>query len=164
MIIRTVRYYIFYSQDERILVISGEKTARPLLADIPFVKNVDSLYETPYLWKYYEEEITNGRRLKSTMLHPHWEFYESGMKPPVLKTGNTVSPMIETRWEQGYPYNSACPDGTWVGCIPLAQAQVIVYWARITPGYKGWGGKGEYHQVRCYFIALDMKMMIGSTC
>lgn len=47
-----------------------------------------------------------------------------------------VPPLIKTKWDQGYPYNEACPyRGTSrapAGCAPLAVAQIAAYHRRPT--------------------------------
>lgn len=44
----------------------------------------------------------------------------------------TVSPLISTTWNQGTPYNDECPgpiyDNAMVGCVAIAQAQIMKYW------------------------------------
>ena len=44
------------------------------------------------------------------------------------RTTTVVTPMIQTRWDQSWPYNNLCPDGTVTGCAATAMAQVLKYW------------------------------------
>ena len=39
-----------------------------------------------------------------------------------------VAPLIQTQWDQGWPYNNLCPDGTVTGCVATAMAQMMKYW------------------------------------
>ncbi len=39
-----------------------------------------------------------------------------------------VGPLVQTRWDQGSPYNLQCPSGTVTGCVATAMAQVMKYW------------------------------------
>ena len=54
-----------------------------------------------------------------------------------------IAPMIQTKWNQYYPYNMMCPDGNFVdydesgydpenrcvtGCVATAMAQIMYYW------------------------------------
>lgn len=39
-----------------------------------------------------------------------------------------VEPLIQTKWDQGSPYNLLCPSGTVTGCVATAMAQVMKYW------------------------------------
>lgn len=69
--------------------------------------------------------------------HPAWERYAVSdasfqarqLTDPDELTG--AGPMLETTWHQGWPYNALCPPGdgarTFVGCTPLAAAQLLAY-------------------------------------
>ena len=56
-----------------------------------------------------------------------------------------VGPLIQTKWNQGSPYNQLCPSGTVTGCVATAMAQVMKYWnypshgisshSYVAPGY-----------------------------
>ncbi len=39
----------------------------------------------------------------------------------------TISPLLTTKWDQGYPYNNLCPNGSPTGCVPTAIAQIVNY-------------------------------------
>ena len=39
-----------------------------------------------------------------------------------------VAPLIQTQWDQDWPYNNLCPDGTVTGCVATAMAQMMKYW------------------------------------
>lgn len=59
--------------------------------------------------------------------------------------GDEISPLLESQWNQGYPYNLLCPmDGekrSVTGCVATAMAQVMYYWkypsqtTTLIPGY-----------------------------
>jgi len=56
---------------------------------------------------------------------------ESGVVPPPYVPSTFL---LTSNWQQGYPYNSQCPYGdgcsnTKVGCVALAGAQIMRYWA-----------------------------------
>ena len=65
--------------------------------------------------------------------------------PQKTVTGSSINPMLETEWNQGYPYNMFCPmDGSKqcvTGCVATAMAQVMFFWkypkqtAAEIPGY-----------------------------
>lgn len=69
--------------------------------------------------------------------HPAWQRYQVDdeafrtrlVTEPGILLG--AGPMLETTWHQGWPYNSLCPPGdgarTFVGCTPLAAAQLLAY-------------------------------------
>jgi hypothetical protein len=58
----------------------------------------------------------------------------------------TVGPLLQTAWAQGYPYDLLCPPGAYyyslnqsqspAGCVATAMAQVMYYWK--APTYFNW--------------------------
>ena len=66
-----------------------------------------------------------------------WQKLKAGrLKAP--KSGNTVGPLIETRWNQAPLYNMYCPmkgdSLTVTGCVATAMAQIMRYWKEPTRG------------------------------
>jgi hypothetical protein len=57
--------------------------------------------------------------------HPAW----SGLRAEAAVALTGMDPLLATAWAQGSPYNDDCPQGdgaqTFVGCTPLAVAQVM---------------------------------------
>ena len=64
--------------------------------------------------------------------HPAWARLLSA-EPIDKSAAETVGPLLGTRWSQGWPYNTLCPEGdggrTFVGCTALATAQLMRYHA-----------------------------------
>ncbi len=44
------------------------------------------------------------------------------------RIASTVSPMLQTLWNQTTPYDALCPGGTPTGCVATAMAQIMRYW------------------------------------
>jgi hypothetical protein len=61
----------------------------------------------------------------------------------------SVGPLLETAWHQDYPFNINCPIGdggrTYVGCTPLAAAQLVRYyqWPPSGTGTEQWWWDGD---------------------
>ena len=61
----------------------------------------------------------------------------------------TISPLLTTRWDQGYPYNIYCPENCPTGCVATAMAQVMYYhrWPQeatsAIPGYTSYSRSYE---------------------
>lgn len=96
--------------------------------------------ETPVLLGYSEDYV-EGSELPPSL---KWMVEQYGREINALRTGNVVkrtlrrasqtdydpvSPICETTWNQGAPYNYDCPlDGntrTYTGCVATAMAQVL---------------------------------------
>ena len=59
-----------------------------------------------------------------------WDWALGSGAPPEMLT--TVGPIVETKWDQNYPWNLFCPEGDGdrciVGCVATAGAQIMRYW------------------------------------
>jgi hypothetical protein len=61
--------------------------------------------------------------------------FESGLKSGKIALSYVQGNyLLTSNWQQGYPYNALCPSGddcsyTKVGCVGLAGAQIMRYWA-----------------------------------
>jgi Leucine-rich repeat (LRR) protein len=74
--------------------------------------------------------------------------YAPAKIPLSLKSGfDPVEPLVQTKWNQGFPYNYFCPEDpsveglykkTLVGCVAVAMAQIIRY-------YDKWNDFAIYH-------------------
>ncbi len=54
--------------------------------------------------------------------------YEMILNNQFTETNATVvTPLLTTEWDQGWPYNALCPDGSATGCVPTAMAQIMKY-------------------------------------
>ena len=53
-----------------------------------------------------------------------------------------IGPLIQTTWNQSYPYNELCPGGSYVGCVAVAMGQVMKYWSHPSQGE---GSHSYYH-------------------
>ena len=68
----------------------------------------------------------------SPRVRDEWQCLLSGKYHRVRD--NAVSPLVTTRWNQGYPYNLMCPysipDSAYsvTGCVATATAQIMKYW------------------------------------
>jgi hypothetical protein len=77
---------------------------------------------------------------------PAWATLEAGQTGS--REGEVVAPMLESTWDQGWPWNQYCPaDGAgpgghvWAGCVATAMAQIMYFWR--WPDY----GDGAYSYV-----------------
>ncbi|MBU0742160.1 C10 family peptidase [bacterium] len=89
--------------------------------------------------------------------HPAWAYLS--LPPADFETWlddedpewESTGPMLETHWEQGWPFNLACPMGeeyrTFVGCTGLALAQLIRFheWPRRGQGSISYWWAGDTH-------------------
>ena len=127
-------YYIV-NTDRGFVVVSGDDRARAVLACGETSLDLNAMPENMKFWlDYYREQM---------------EFLEAHpglmVEKPTIRSGNTVAPLIEATWDQGYPYYSQCPmDGDrrgLTGCATTSLAQVFYKWqyptqaTPVIPGY-----------------------------
>ena len=129
-------YYIFNS-DNAFVIVAGDDRAQEILAYGEGNLDGNSLPENMKFWLE-----TYKKQIEYLQAHP-------GMvvEKPMLKAnrGVTVEPMLEAKWDQGYPYYNQCPmDGDrrgLTGCATTSLAQVFYKWKYPTqptpevPGY-----------------------------
>ena len=127
--------YIF-NGEEGFVVMAADDCVKPILGysltgrfvteDMP--ENI-----TSWLQGYNDEiqyAIVNNIRATTTVKQA-WTDLING-NPRASKADPVVSPLIETQWGQGDPYNKQCPligsNRTITGCVATAMAQIMNYW------------------------------------
>ena len=129
-------YYVF-STDDAFVIVAGDDRAQEILAYGNGPLDMNHLPENMKFWL----ETYKGQ-LEYLQSHP-----DLVVEKPKRSTnkGVTVEPMIEAKWDQGYPYYNQCPmDGDrrgLTGCATTSLAQVFYKWQYPTtptpavPGY-----------------------------
>ena len=141
-IIGLTEQYLFVSvNNDGFVIVAADDIATPILG-----YSVTNGFAGEYLpahleeWlRHYDNEIAAARDagyLGDKSSDDEWQrlFNNIERKGPVRKS---VTPMITTQWDQGYPYNIKCPydfNGasnvrSVTGCVATAMAQVLKYWS-----------------------------------
>ena len=133
-------FYVFnVGDDEGFVIAGGDEVAREILG---YCDHGSFNYETaPENFKWWLGEYTNQIA--------HAEFsteagslssYSAPRRAKAAKQRESIGPLIKTKWNQDYPYNSQIPvyssDGQRyaTGCVATATAQVMNYWKHPTQG------------------------------
>ena len=136
-----VYYYIFNSTSPRgFVIVSGDDKVIPILgySDLrSFDQDNVPAHVTAWLDGYKDQvKYAIDNDLSSTdEISAEWQALSASSNNGVLlKSGNAVSPLIETTWDQSPYYNALCPydnqynDRTVTGCVATAMAQVLKFW------------------------------------
>ena len=129
-------YYVV-NTDKGFVVVAGDDRAKDILAYGETLKDMNNLPENMKFWLGCYR-----KQMEYLQAHP-------GMvveKPSLNGTrGESVEPMLEAKWDQGYPYYNQCPmDGDrrgLTGCATTSLAQIFYKWQYPTqptpevPGY-----------------------------
>lgn len=134
----TPAFFVFDHNDSGFIILSADDRLPAMLADVQGEAFDENRLPDNLRWwlNTYQREIEHFLQ-QPAVITP-----ASAMKKELLNSTKRVDipQLIQTRWNQAYPYNAHCPvkdDGQcYTGCIATAMAQVINYhqWPR-TAGY-----------------------------
>lgn len=120
-------YYIFNVENEGgFIVVSGDDRARTILAysDKGSISETDMPDACRFWLNHYSKEI-------SALVAG--EISNIDILPTASQT-EAIAPLIQTKWDQKYPYNIFCPTESngmrcVTGCVATATAQVMRYYS-----------------------------------
>lgn len=134
-------YVINFSQGG-FVVISGDDTASPILGYDPSstFKTTDMPDNMTWFISQYHEQYSMLRSMDNVSEHPDWQTIRAGNFTGYLPN-RAVTPLLQTNWDQGWPYNSLCPSASmgpgghvYAGCGATTMGQIMKYWAHPTQG------------------------------
>jgi hypothetical protein len=135
-------YYVFTFAGSGFVIVAGEDVISPLIG-----YSITGSYEDNdqpdsyrnFIQTYSDaiQFIRDNDMQQSFEVKALWEYYsvnDPGLLNNSPKT-KSVDPLVQCKWNQGYPYNVYCPEdaggpGGYVysGCVATAMAQVMYYW------------------------------------
>ncbi len=132
-------YYVFNVGDTGFVIIAGDDNYRPIIgySDEGIFNPDDMAPALAYYLEGIRQGVMDASRASSAQptVAADWAMLE--------KTGHLVSRhggredeyLVETKWNQNYPYNYFCPVGEggpgghcYAGCVATAAAQLMRYW------------------------------------
>ena len=127
--------YVFGGENY-FVIVSADDCVKPILGysdENPF--GTDAMPENVYGWlKDYDNQIQlaiENHVKASSDVRSRWQNLKAGIVPQEKST-NSISPLLQTKWNQNNPYNVLCPkvgsQTTYTGCVATAMAQVMKYW------------------------------------
>ncbi len=133
-------YYYVFNFTNGFVIVSGDDCVLPILGysnekafrTTPMVPSMTKWLET------YKEQIRFAvvNKLPPTPeITTAWEELKGNtgsINSPSSR--NRAAPLIQTTWDQPYPYNELCPGGSVTGCVATAMAQIMKYWNYPTKG------------------------------
>lgn len=134
-----VAYYVV-NTDDGFVIVAGDDRAQEILAYGPgSLDNMNNLPENMLFWlDHYKQQM------EYLQAHPGMVVEKHSLR---ANLGQSVAPMLEAMWNQGYPYYSQCPMiesasvRAQTGCAATSLAQVFYYWkypnqpTPVIPGY-----------------------------
>ena len=126
--------YVFNVDNSGFIIISGDDTVIPVLGysdESIFVSESMPLNFKKWLENYKNEILyVIVNKIKPTeAIKNQWSTTTSNRRSNQQTQNNTsVSPLIQTRWNQSPYYNALCPGGSVTGCVATAMAQIMKFW------------------------------------
>ncbi len=135
--INTVLLHVYYG-DKGFIIISGDDNTYPVLAysdnEVFSVSNDNESYNW-WMNKVTEaiEEASASKAEVSSEIRNAWDLYTSENKSGGSSSNTkSVSPLVNTTWDQGQNYNASCPTHQmgpggrcYAGCVATAMAQIM---------------------------------------
>jgi hypothetical protein len=142
----TEYFYVFnFGTAGGFIIVSADDIVKPVLAysdQQSFDPNHVARNANKWLEKYKTQIMyaIDNNMPQTPEIKRAWDDLATGMSRPVLKSLNTVNPLVQTTWDQPYPYNASCPydanagANCVTGCPATAMAQILKYWNYPTQG------------------------------
>jgi len=141
-----VNLYIFNMEGGGFVIVSASKNVKPILA-----YSIEHSYdgEIPETARYFIDNYNknidycdeHGLKMNADV-DKEWKSLENN-ELPAAKNAKTVQPLIQTLWNQDYPYNYYAPscnnywngNHCYAGCVACAMSQIMKYWEHPIQGH-----------------------------
>lgn len=133
--------YIFNVEGGGFVIVSASRNMKPVLA-YSLRHSYEGEIPEPawYFIENYSKNIDycDANGVVAADAEAQWKALENN-ELPAAKNAKTVSPLIQTLWNQDYPYNYYAPEtggGWWggpgghcyAGCVACAMSQIMKFW------------------------------------
>jgi hypothetical protein len=135
-----VYFYVFNSVSSRgFVIVAGDDKVIPVLGysdQKSFDHDNIPAHVAAWLDGYKNQvKYAIDNDLSSTdEIRAEWQTLSTNSSPGIMKSGSSVSPLLQTTWDQSPYYNALCPydnqynERTVTGCVATAMAQVLKFW------------------------------------
>ena len=148
--------YIFNAENG-FVVVAGDKNVQPILSFSDQQRYNDSDVVPPFeMWiNHYATQIEQIRR--EQIAQPQYvDYWQSILDDaPAFRSGDSVNPLMLSKWDQGEYYNYYCPkdnagqNGHVVtGCVATAMGQLLYYYRFPQTGTGGYSYTDEHYGVQ----------------
>ena len=149
-------FYVFNIGDHNFVIIAADDAHRPVIG-YSNESRFDANNIPPALTYYLEGVAMSinqlrdvGNAVATPKVAAEWESLLSRGELLSFNGGRGVEYLVQTQWDQSYPYNYFCPEDpagsgghTYVGCLATAMSQLVAFWKMPEHGY---GSHCYYHQ------------------
>ena len=162
----TDTYYVFNVGQTGFVIVSADDSFRPIVG-----YSDEGVFPTenpsPEMM-YYLDHLSQGRQaalrtsfVPDEQVRKEWASLTDGTSLPSRNGRMKRFHLVQTRWNQNYPYNKCCPRAEgeglpYAGCVATAMSQVMNYWKYPTHGY----GKHSYTYAQYGEISADFSTAV----
>ncbi|HOF16631.1 MAG TPA: thiol protease/hemagglutinin PrtT [Bacteroidales bacterium] len=132
-------FYVFNVAPNGFVIVSGDDNVIPILAysdegsfDLNNIPNNAKKWLEEY--KVQIRNVIENQIQATEEIKAEWQIFENGNNNYSIAATSSVSPLIQTKWNQCPYYNALCPGGSVTGCVATAMAQIMKYWNYPTTG------------------------------
>lgn len=132
-------FYVFNVGNKGFVIISADDFYRPIIG---YSENGAFDYDkVPPALRAYLNGIAQGRSVDRSTSHAapdvaaDWHMLETTGRLVSRNGGRGVDYLVQTQWDQSYPYNYYCPEDpagshghAIVGCLATSMAQLMAFW------------------------------------
>ena len=160
----TDAYYVFNIGQTGFVIVSADDSFRPIVG---YSDEGTFPTENPSPeMMYYLDNLSQGRQaaLRTSItpdqqIREEWAALLSGEKMTPRNDLRSSFHLVQTKWNQNFPYNKFCPkvEGQglpYAGCVATAMSQVMNYWKHPTRG----SGNHSYNYAQYGVISADFSM------
>ncbi|MGE5395801.1 MAG: leucine-rich repeat protein [Candidatus Saccharibacteria bacterium] len=145
---RDTLYYVLNDTiNHSFVIVSGDRRSTPIIG-YSLEGNIDVNNQPPAFMAWIESRKKEIEYIKQNDLQADSKISEqwdqlSTANANISAAGESVEPLVKTKWDQGCYYNSLCPFDMYIsfycghlptGCTATAMAQIMKYWNYPTKG------------------------------
>lgn len=144
-------YYVFnVANNGGFVIVSAEDATNPIIGYSNKGQYVIPTGSNNIGWwmncrKQEIEYARNNNMVASSEISNRWTRYINNTNPKVthsVSSVQSVNPLLQSTWDQPWPYNAMCPGNSVTGCVATAMAQIMRYWSYPPHGH-GYSGYWE---------------------
>jgi hypothetical protein len=131
---QAVNCFYVLNADHGFIIVAADDIVAPILAySDEKVFTTDNICPSVRKWldsyKMQIEYAIENNMSATEEIKTSWnELLNPTNNPITTRSPNTVNPLVKTKWDQPYPYNTLCPGSSVTGCVATAMAQILKYW------------------------------------
>lgn len=134
-----VLFYVFNVNSVGYVIVSGDDTVLPILgySDQGNFVSTEMPSNIKKWLENYKKEITfviENNIEANEEINNAWKTDLKSKSNNSNFTTTSVTPLIQTQWNQAPYYNALCPSSSVTGCVATAMAQIMKFWNYPTTG------------------------------